>query len=136
MRLSALDLVTKILSDRLEYKSWKDGLYKGKASEFFFDAMEKDKRGAKVMKGKVNGKSLDMTIAAIKKEMNSVKKLMKMSMTEVTPEFLYAFDLERDVTQPFSTASPVLQQVLLAASRSPRAIHSNARDTAAVSLFS
>ena len=43
MRLSALDLITKILSDQLEYKSWKDGLYKGKAFEFFFDAMEKDK---------------------------------------------------------------------------------------------
>ena len=56
MRLSALDLVTKILNDQLEYKSWTDSLFKGKAFKFFFNAMERDKRVAKVMKGKVNGK--------------------------------------------------------------------------------
>jgi hypothetical protein len=45
MRLSALDVVTKILGDRPEYKSRKDGLFKGRAFKFFFEAMDRDRLG-------------------------------------------------------------------------------------------
>jgi len=135
MRLSVLDLVTKILGDRPEYKSWKDGLFKGRGFEFFFDAMARDKRGSKVIERKFNGTALHMTVKVIEKEMKVVKKLMRMTMNEVTPEFLYAFNLESDVTRPFTTASPSLQTVLLAATQSPKAIQNNTRETTPVSLF-
>ena len=132
MRLSVLNVVMKILGDQLEYKSWKDGLFKGRAFEFFFDAMERNKQGSKVMEEKVKVKGLHV----IEKEMKAVKKLMKMSMKDVTPKFLYAFDLECNVTRPFTTMSPILQTVLLAATQSLRAIRKNTTDTAPVSLFS
>ena len=134
MRLSALDLVTKILGDQPEYKSWKLGLFKGKAFTFFFDAMQKDKLGSRVMEEKLKEEGLNSTVKVIKNEMKAVKKLMKMSVGEVTPEFLYAFDLERDVTLPFTQTSPVLQTVLLAAIQSPRALRENSRTSAPVSL--
>ena len=80
MRLSALDLVTKVIGERPEYKSWKDGLFKGKAFEFFFDALDRDKQGSKMMEAKVKAVGLSMTMTAINREMMAVKKLMKMSM--------------------------------------------------------
>ena len=84
---------------------------------------------------KFNGTALNMTVKVIKKEMKVVKKLMRMTMNEVTPEFLYAFNLESDVTRPFTTASPSLQTVLLAATQSPKAIQNNTREMTPVSLF-
>jgi hypothetical protein len=39
--LSVLDFLTKIIVDRPEYKSWKDGLFKGTGFGYFFDAMER-----------------------------------------------------------------------------------------------
>jgi len=96
MRLSALDLVLKILGDQPEYKSWKLGLFKGKGFEFFFSAMERDKLGMRVMERKLQTDGLTTTVKVMENEMKAAKKIMKMSIKEVTPEFLYAFDLERD----------------------------------------
>jgi hypothetical protein len=41
--ISALHLVTKILGDQPEYKSWKLGLFKSQAFTFFLNMMQKDK---------------------------------------------------------------------------------------------
>jgi hypothetical protein len=132
-RLSALDVVTKILGDRPEYKSWKDGLFKGRAFEFFFEAMDRDRRGSRLMDGLVRTKGLSVTLKVVEREMNEVKKLLKMSMKEVTPEFLYAFDLEQDITRVFTETTPTLQKILHSATQSPRAVRENSRDTAPVS---
>jgi hypothetical protein len=40
-----------------------------------------------------------------------------MTMKEVTPEFLKDFQLDRDVTTPFSETTPILQRILCAATQ-------------------
>jgi hypothetical protein len=67
MRLSALNLVTKILGDQPEYKSWKLGLFKGKGFEFFFSAMERDKLGMRVMERKLQTDGLTTTVRVMEK---------------------------------------------------------------------
>jgi hypothetical protein len=73
-----------------------------------------------------------MTVKAIK-EMLVAKKLMKMSIKEVMPEYLYSFNLKCDITSLFTKTMPVIQTILLAATQSSRSIRENTRSTTPVS---
>ena len=82
-------------------------IYRGKIFTFFFDVMQKDKLCSIMMEGKLKEEGLNSTVKVIKNEMKAVKKL-KMSVREVTPEFLYAFDFKHDMTLPFTQMGPIL----------------------------
>lgn len=135
--MSALDVVTKILGSREEYKSWKNGMFQGKAFEYFFDAMDRDTRGRVMISKRMGASAMEDAVEAVVKliaeEMSTMKSTMGMTSPELTPQFLYSFHLA-DLTEKFIQRAPVLSRILQAASRSPRSQIETNRDTSPVSL--
>lgn len=125
LKLTAMDLVTHLLGNHNEFKTWKDGLLKSHGIEHFLNALGHDDRGKSKLDAWMRTRAVNMVVETVEQEMRQAKGVMKMTMKEVTPEFLKDFQLDRDVTTPFSETTPILQRILCAATQTVRATREN-----------
>ena len=116
MKLTSIDLVAHVLGNRNSFKTWKDGL-------LFLNALEYDDRGKSKLDSWMKVRAENMVVETVEQEMR--KGIMKMTMKQVTPEFLKDFRLERDITMPFEETTPVLLRILCAATQTVRATREN-----------
>ena len=118
IKVTSMDLVTHLLGNHDEFKTWKDGLMRSHGIEHFLNALEYDDRGNKKLDGWMKLRAEDMIVETVKWEMRQAKGIMKMTMKEVTPEFLKGFQLEHNITTPFKRETPVLRRILSTATQS------------------
>ena len=108
-KLTAMDLVTHLLGNHNEFKTWKDGLLKSHRIEHFLNVLEHDNRGKTKVDAWTRTRAANMVVKTVEQEMRQAKSVMKMTMKEVTSEFLKDFQLDHDVTTPFSETTPIPQ---------------------------
>lgn len=60
------------------------------------------------MERKLQTDGLATMVKVVETEMKAANKIMKMSIKDVMPEFLYAFNLECNMTVPFIQTTLVL----------------------------
>ena len=125
MKLTSIDLVAHVLGNRNSFKTWKDGLLKSHGIEHFLNTLEYDDRGKSKLDSWMKVRAENMVVETVEQEMRKAKGIMKMTMKQVTPEFLKDFRLERDITMPFEETTPVLWRILCAATQTVRATREN-----------
>lgn len=98
----------------------------------FFDVMERDAKLLNIVRKRIDGGGVSAMVKTIRKEVAAAKKLLKMDMGSVTPDFLCDFDLQVDVTAPLAKITPVFHELLQAATESVR---KRKKDVLSVSPF-
>jgi hypothetical protein len=80
-----MDLVTHLLGNHSEFKTWKEGLLKSHGIEHFLNVLEHDDCGKSKLNVWMRTRAANMVVETVEQEMRQAKSVMKMTMKEVTP---------------------------------------------------
>ena len=122
LRMSPIDLLMTTLGPQIQYKHYKDSFYHGNSQAIgqFLNVVDGEKRGHDKLMEWVNVRVLDIVLKKITKEMDSLR-LFRMSIKDLTPEFLMEFNLQSVITEVLEDRSPWLRRILLTAAQTRRA---------------
>ena len=98
--ISPIDLLLVTLGPQNEYKAYKDSFYHGNslAVDHLLNVVDAEKQGHDQLMRWVNVRALDIVLNRVSKEMDSLR-VFRMSIQDLTPEFLMEFKLQSAVTQ-------------------------------------
>jgi hypothetical protein len=110
------------LGSQIQYKPYKDSFYHGNshAIDQFLNVVDAEKRGHNKLMGWVNVRALNIVLKKVTKEMDSLR-LFRMSIKDLTPEFLMEFRLQSAITEILEDRSQWLRCILLTAAQTHRA---------------
>jgi hypothetical protein len=104
-------------------------MYKDKSTKLnlLIDTIMGDPKGKRKLEDLMSDFSTDMTCRAVNAEMELLKKKLRMTISEVTPDFIASWDINGNVAL---ASTPVLLRILTSAAQSVHSAEKNKIKTA------
>jgi hypothetical protein len=130
LNITPAEFLMETLGSGIEFRTAKDGFYnpRSNAVKQLLNVMIGDKRGKEKVHEWMEPRALDIVVNKVVLEMDSLK-VFRMSVAEVTPEYLQAFDLKKTITDVLEERSPWLRKILLTAAQTTRGARENTKKT-------
>ncbi|KAF8055763.1 hypothetical protein FPV67DRAFT_1434407 [Lyophyllum atratum] len=127
-RISPTEFLLTVLDDTTDhFSSFRTAFYAESNSNRLHSLLDRiwsHKKGSLTMKDWIRPHAIDLVCDIVYEEMENAKPLLRMTTSEVTPEFIDTFDVNA-IMEPVARVTPVWSQILEAATETKDAKNKN-----------